>query len=480
MTEVTLSISALFEIIAREENMQFRNEVEYFQNMQIEIPDEFGSYKKVRGLIKKRAEGFRLELDADKFLECADSHLLLDSEKNLKTPRDLKNGDRLITVDGLTKIITNIERTSEHLIDVFDLEIDNDTHLYSTPDGLIHHNTLLTSALVKYANDLNMRSIVIVPSSSLLKQTYDYIKQFDIPVGMYGNGKKEDEPNIVATWQTLQNSKKFIRDFQCIIWDECHNAKAFVAQQIMQEAVDSYMRLGLTGTVPKDPLDKANLTAAFGGVIYDVKAHELQKRNILSSIDIHILALKYPKDIQYSFIDWAEETTYLQSNEYFAQILAGLVESLPGNTLILLKNIDPAEEIAETLGCTYISSKLKVEQRQEKFNEFIYGGEHTAVGTYSLLSTGIDIVHINNLILAPTPGKSFSKVIQSIGRGLRRKEGQKEHVTVIDFTSNLKFDKRHIKNRKEFYEEAKYPFQEDSIDIEKEFNLPTSKKSKQK
>jgi len=69
------------------------------------------------------------------------------------------------------------------------------------------------------------------------------------------------------------------------------------------------------------------------------------------------------------------------------------------------------------------------------------------------------------LILAPTPGKSFTKVIQSIGRALRRKSGQKEHATIIDLTSNLKYDKKHIKSRKDYYKEAKYPFEIDKIDM---------------
>jgi superfamily II DNA or RNA helicase len=283
---------------------------------------------------------------------------------------------------------------------------------------------------------------------------------------MFGGGKKDDEINMVCTWQTLQNNKPFIRDFECIIWDECHTAKAFVAMQIMNEAKNSFIRLGLTGTVPKEPLDKANLMAGFGPVVYDVKAHELQERNILSSIDINIFELLYPKEFVGSFIDWHEETMYLQRNRMFQKFMKALVGSLEGNTLILMKNVDPAEELSEFIGSGYISSKLKVDKRQEKFNEFVYGGNLVTVGTYSLLSTGIDIVHINNLILAPTPGKSMVKTIQSIGRGLRRKGGQKEHVTVIDLTSNMKYDKKHIKERKEFYREAKYPFEVDKIEME--------------
>lgn len=255
----------------------------------------------------------------------------------------------------------------------------------------------------------------------------------------------------------------------------CHGAKAYLAQQIMQQATQSFMRIGLTGTIPKDPLDKANLISAFGPVTYDVKAFELQQREILSSIQISIFNLKYPKEFVGSFGDWHDESKFLQSNEMFQLFMVNLVATLNGNTLILVKNVDPAEDLSKILGCTFISSKLGIEKRQEKFDEFVYGGEHVAVGTYSLLSTGIDIVHINNLILAPTAGKSFIKCVQSIGRSLRRKSGQKEHANIIDLTSNLKYDRRHIKARKEYYKEARYPFEEDTLQMDN-FKLSDEKR----
>lgn len=473
MKEIELSYKALFEIIAQEENITYKLDQEYFQKTPIQILDENSKWIDVNGLITKKSEIYILELDGIEYLKCADKHLIMTND-GLKTVDTLVNGDIIVTPNENIHI-TNIVK-GDFKETVYDMEVDSESHLYQIANGTIHHNTLLTSAIVKYANILNMRTITIVPSSSLLKQTYDYIKQFEIPVGMFGNGRKDDAPNIVATWQTLQNNKAFIRDFECVIWDECHNAKSFQAQQIMNEATNSYIRVGLTGTIPKDPLDKANLTAAFGPVVYNVKAKELQDRKILSSIDINIFTLEYPKEYVNSFIDWQDETTFLQSNEMYHQVMKAIVSQLNGNTLILMKNIDPAEELSEFLECEYISSKLSVEKRQDKFNEFVYNGNYIAVGTYSLLSTGIDIVHINNLILAPTPGKSFTKIIQSLGRGLRRKEGQKEHVTVIDLTSNLKFDKKHIKSRKEFYKEAQYPFEEDIIEVGQYRKKPKDKK----
>lgn len=600
MKAVQITSENLFKLISQEEGISYELEQEYFQKTPLQILNENTEWVSINGLIQKKSKVIKFELDVDKTLVCADKHIMLVDGSNTKYANELKIGDYISNVYGSHYIITDIAYLDEEEI-VYDMEVDNSSHLYTCSLGIIHHNTLLTSAIVKYANMLNMRTITIVPSSSLLKQTHDYIKQFDIPVGMFGGGKKDDAPNIVATWQTLQNNKSFIKDFECIIWDECvhpssmirladntekridelqvgelvktineitkqiedkpikkihknllkshnqkmfrvtmendsiieltgnhevltiddwkrtdaltihdrvlntythtiqikkieeinyigdvynlhiednhnyfvdsncvkncHGAKAFVAQQIMQQASDSYMRIGLTGTIPKNPMDKMNLTSGFGPVVYEVKAHDLQKKKILSSIHINIFELLYPKEYINSFIDWADETNFLQSNPMFQSLVKTILGTLEGNTLILMKNIDPASDLASFLGCTYISSKLNVDKRQEKFNEFVHGGNHIAVGTYSLLSTGIDIVHIHNLILAPTPGKSFTKCIQSIGRGLRRKTGQKEHINVIDLTSNLKFDRKHIKNRKDYYTEAKYPFETDKIDM---------------
>ena len=55
------------------------------------------------------------------------------------------------------------------------------------------------------------------------------------------------------------------------------------------------------------------------------------------------------------------------------------------------------------------------------------------------------------------PGKSFVRVIQSIGRGIRKAE-DKDFVNIWDITSSCKFAKRHLTKRKEFYRESNYPF----------------------
>jgi superfamily II DNA or RNA helicase len=78
------------------------------------------------------------------------------------------------------------------------------------------------------------------------------------------------------------------------------------------------------------------------------------------------------------------------------------------------------------------------------------------VATYGVAAVGINIPRIFNLVLLE-PGKSFTRVIQSIGRGIRKAE-DKDFVQIWDITSTCKFSKRHLTKRKVFYNEAHYPF----------------------
>jgi superfamily II DNA or RNA helicase len=77
------------------------------------------------------------------------------------------------------------------------------------------------------------------------------------------------------------------------------------------------------------------------------------------------------------------------------------------------------------------------------------------IATFGIASTGISIDLIHHLVLVDA-GKAFTRVIQSIGRGLRRGKG-KTKVFVSDIFSQLKWSKKHWRQRLDFYREAEYP-----------------------
>jgi superfamily II DNA or RNA helicase len=111
----------------------------------------------------------------------------------------------------------------------------------------------------------------------------------------------------------------------------------------------------------------------------------------------------------------------------------------------------------------FISGAVKLDERKEEYDEIKTSDNKIIVATYGVAAVGINIPRIFNLVLVE-PGKSFVRVIQSIGRGIRKAE-DKDFVQIWDLTSTCKYAKRHLTERKKFYKEAKYPFTITKVNI---------------
>ena len=137
--------------------------------------------------------------------------------------------------------------------------------------------------------------------------------------------------------------------------------------------------------------------------------------------------------------------------------------SLTGNTLVLVNRIDTGKKIMEQIPeAVFVAGEMKLADRKEEYDEIKTSDGKVIIATYGVAAVGINIPRIFNLVLIE-PGKSFVRVIQSIGRGIRKAE-DKDFVQIWDITSTCKYAKRHLTERKKFYREAKYPFQITKID----------------
>jgi type I site-specific restriction endonuclease len=83
------------------------------------------------------------------------------------------------------------------------------------------------------------------------------------------------------------------------------------------------------------------------------------------------------------------------------------------------------------------------------------------IATYPIFSTGINIKTLKNLIFA-SPLKSKIKVLQSIGRTLR-KHISKEHAIIYDICDNCKYLKSHAKARQKYYDKESFEVIESNI-----------------
>jgi len=337
--------------------------------------------------------------------------------------------------------------------------------------------TLITATL-SYSVESYGRSIVIVPNKDLVRQTEDDYKNLGLDVGVYFGDRKEfGKTHTICTWQSLNSMDKrfkdgeidigldaFIKDVICVIVDEVHMAKADVLRKLLTGPFATVpIRWGLTGTIPKEKWQYASLKASLGNVINRLSAADLQKQEVLANCKINILQVQDTV----AYLNYQSELTYLTTNEDRIDYLSGVFKDIAknGNTLILVDRIKAGKMLQERLGdeSTFISGSIKVQERREQYDEVQTSDNKIIVATYGVASVGINIPRIFNLVLVE-PGKSFIRVIQSIGRGIRR-AGDKDFVQVWDITSSAKFSKRHLTKRKKFYAEAQYPYSIQKVTI---------------
>jgi superfamily II DNA or RNA helicase len=255
----------------------------------------------------------------------------------------------------------------------------------------------------------------------------------------------------------------FIDGVQCVIVDEVHSAKADALKAMLTGPFAKIpLRWGLTGTVPKEKHERMVIECTIGKVIGEVTAAELQKKGILAKCHVHIKQLQDNRDLG----NYQSELKYLLSDgdrlDHIAEMIIG--QSLSGNTLVLVDRVGAANELALRLPpdrVVVVTGKMNVSKRKDEYDEVRDVHDKIIIATYGVAAVGLNIPRIFNLVLIE-PGKSFVRVIQSIGRSLRVAE-DKDYADIYDITSNCKFAKRHLTKRKQFYREAEYPFKVEKI-----------------
>jgi hypothetical protein len=427
---------------------------------------------RIRHFIKKcNLPMVKLEFNNGYTISVAKNHIFQQNGNDVFA-KDLQVGDKVDHLNGSVSVTTTI--TADNA-DCFDIAIDA-PHLYYDANGLIHHNTIMTASM-SYAVEPYGRSIVIVPNKSLVTQTEADYRNLGLDVGVfYGERKEFGRTHTICTWQSLnvllKNTKAqtaditindFIEGVVCVIVDEVHMAKAEALKSLLTGVMSRIpIRWGLTGTIPKEKFESQALFVSLGPVISKLAAAELQDRGVLAQCHVNIVQL----------VDHVEHKTYQSELKYLLEegerldAIARLVNEVnkTGNTLVLVDRVSAGQELVARLGerAVFVSGATKGAERQEHYDEVAEATDKIIVATYGVAAVGINIPRIFNLVLLE-PGKSFVRVIQSIGRGIRKAE-DKDYVQIWDITSTCKFAKRHLTKRKAYYKEACYPFTQEKLE----------------
>ena len=361
----------------------------------------------------------------------------------------------------------------DYQYDVINKFLENPQALQEVATGA---GKTITTATLSHLCEPYGRTMIIVPNKSLVVQTEEDYRNLGLDVGVYFGDRKElGRTHTICTWQSLNILDKkshdeatmtlaeFCEDVVAVIVDEVHQAKAEVLTKLLtQNFKNCAIRWGLTGTVPKEAWEYQGILASIGPVINQVSAHDLQNKGVLAQLNINVLQTT---DVQV-FTSFQDEYTFLVTDDTRLKWISDKITNISaaGNTLVLINRIDTGNKLIALMPqAVFVSGGMKLDDRKEEYDEIKTSDNKIIVATYGVAAVGINIPRIFNLVLLE-PGKSFVRVIQSIGRGIRRAE-DKDHVEIWDITSTCKYAKRHLTERKKYYKEAKYPFTVTKVNI---------------
>ena len=370
--------------------------------------------------------------------------------------------------------------------------------------ALKYHNALLVSPtasgksliiylLIRYFMEYNKdkKILLIVPTTSLVKQMYgdfaDYSKNDETfsPTEchqiMAGKDKNEDVQIYISTWQSIYKMPKdYFQQFGMVIGDEAHNFKAKSLTSILSKCSNAEYRFGLTGTLDGTQTHKLVLEGLFGPVYNVTSTKKLIDDNHLSDLDIDVVLLKHPDEMckVISKLKYQDEISHIVSYDPRNKFIKNLALSQKGNTLVLFQFVEkhgiPLHKMildgaAKGRRVFFVAGQTDAETREEVRAITETQDDAIIVASLGTFSTGINIKNLHNLIFA-SPSKSQIKVLQSVGRVLRKsKDGQP--AKVYDIADDLHWKSRknytlnHSAERVKIYAKQKFKFKIHEINL---------------
>ena len=347
-------------------------------------------------------------------------------------------------------------------------------------------------SLIRYYSHLikdesNNRTLLIVPTTSLVEQMYTDFESYGWNVKKYchrlysGYSNQTDKKVLISTWQSLYKlPKEYFKQFGCVFGDEAHLFKSKSLTEIMTKLLDCKYRIGLTGTLDGAHTHKLVLEGLFGAVNKVTTTKKLMDKKQLSNLAVRCLILKH-NEANCKIVangKYQDEIDYLVSSKARNNFIRNLALKIKGNTLVLFQLV---EKHGKDL---FKSIEDKAEKDRKVF--YIYGGVETEerekaraivenesdaiiVASYGTFSTGINIRNLHNIIFA-SPSKSRIRNLQSIGRGLRLGDN-KVNATLYDIADDLiykskeNYTLKHFQERINIYNEEEFDYEIHNINL---------------
>jgi len=282
-----------------------------------------------------------------------------------------------------------------------------------------------------------------------------------------------------------EQKKRFLdylqNDVDMLVFDEVHHGSADTWQDVGKQT-EAYYRVGLSGTPLKhDELSDMLMMSLVGPVVYDLNASWLQKKGYLAQARLEIRKLDYtsPKTRGLNY-QQARKVLLINNHQRHVRIASDILDAIENtNTRLLVltgNSVEIAEQVAAELEVlarpltrklgfepfTMVTGQMHPKKVAKAFSDLRKGNIRCVITT-KLADEGIDVPDVNLLFLVGG-GKAYVSTVQRIGRGLRKKDGERELLVVDYFTLGNKYMEKHDKQRLKTYEAEDFFYQIDIID----------------
>jgi superfamily II DNA or RNA helicase len=308
--------------------------------------------------------------------------------------------------------------------------------MFENEQGLIIRapGTGKTQIALAFAASVGTRTLVIVHTKDILDQWMTYAKEAipDAKIGRIQGQKCEIGDITIATVQTLRGyvtgqSKQWWKQFGCIMLDEAHHASALTFEAVLNTCPAKY-RFGFTASETRADGMHPTMKFIIGPVIH--------KQKFSSSVDLKVIPVKTKFRFRYrGRWDWMSLLDALISDKKRNAQIVKVVndETNKGNSvLVLSRRIEHLERIADGIGngSHILTGSRTTKSRRELLANF-RSGEINVVLATQLADEALDVPRLNRVLLVH-PGKHEGRIIQQIGRALRKHPDKKDAV-IYDF-----------------------------------------------
>ena len=354
--------------------------------------------------------------------------------------------------------------------------------------------SLVLYMLSRYKRHQNKKILILVPIIDLVTQLYDDFVDYKAPdyfmddiqqIGGEFKNKNIHKNLVISTWQSAH--KADLSRFDVILNDEVHLSKNDTITQILTNPFAQ--KIGLTGTVPVIEMDAMLLEQNFGYPVTYIKARELIDLGMATDLVVVPIFLSQ----KHKIMKYQDEMTFRKTDPKRQRWVNTFLYKMKGLSIALYNHTEHGKdtwknytketaspknlndfELQKKHGCFFMSGSSKIRKQILAYLDTLDNYSNVIViGQVKLLSTGINIKALKNLIFL-SPGKSYTEVIQSIGRVLRLHDSKNKAVVfdlVDDYSKGRKtenYSLTYFFNRLTFYEFQDFKINEVEIDITNE------------